>query len=68
MIRFAAALATFGALLSFASPAAAAPGPIYANCSEARADGVYNIPQGDPAYWDDGDRDGDGFACEPPRQ
>lgn len=37
----------------------------YANCSEAHADGRFNIPQGDPDYWEDGDRDGDGYACEP---
>ena len=37
----------------------------YSNCSQAHADGRYNIPQGDPDYWEDGDRDGDGYACEP---
>lgn len=37
----------------------------YSNCSQAHADGRYNIPEGDPDYWDDGDRDGDGYACEP---
>lgn len=59
----------FAAAAMFAAPgvASAAPGPVYADCSEARADGVYNIPQDDPAYWEDGDRDGDGFACEPPQ-
>jgi Excalibur calcium-binding domain len=41
------------------------PGPVYRNCTEAHNAGVYNIPKGDPAYWPDGDRDGDGFACEP---
>lgn len=41
--------------------AAAAP---YGNCSEAHADGRYDIPRGDDAYWDDGDRDQDGIACE----
>lgn len=40
-------------------------GPVYSTCSDAHDAGVYNIPKGDPAYWPDGDRDGDGFACEP---
>lgn len=42
-------------------------GPVYPTCSDAHDAGVYNIPMGDDAYWPDGDRDGDGFACEPPR-
>jgi len=42
-------------------------GPVYATCGDAHDAGVYNIPQGDAAYWPDGDKDGDGFACEPPR-
>lgn len=46
------------------APAVATASP-YANCSEAHADGRYNIPEDDPDYWDDGDRDGDGYACEP---
>jgi hypothetical protein len=46
-----------------AAPAAVAEGP-YANCSAAHADGRYDIPQGDPDYWIDGDRDKDGFACD----
>nr|WP_090275281.1 excalibur calcium-binding domain-containing protein [Mycolicibacterium komanii]CRL68256.1 Excalibur domain-containing protein [Mycolicibacterium komanii] len=45
------------------APAALADGP-YANCSAAHADGRYDIPQGDPDYWDGGDRDHDGIACE----
>lgn len=59
-------LCVLGALVTLsASPVAAAdPGPVYANCSEARADGATNIPKDDPAYWEDGDRDGDGIACE----
>ena len=68
MIRYTVAAAAAAALLGFAAPAAAAPGPVYANCSEAAAAGVYNIPQDDPAYWPGGDRDGDGLACEPPQQ
>jgi len=36
----------------------------YSTCSEAAQDGVFNIPEGDDNYWDEGDRDGDGIACE----
>jgi len=58
----AAALAAgFGVL---AAPPAIADPP-YMNCSEAHADGRYNIPSDDPAYRDNLDRDGDGYACEP---
>jgi hypothetical protein len=46
-----------------AAPVASASGP-YANCSEAHADGRYDIPKGDPDYWSKGDRDDDGIACE----
>jgi hypothetical protein len=42
---------------------ASAGGP-YANCTQAHADGRYDIPQDDPDYWDGGDRDHDGIACE----
>ena len=38
--------------------------PPYRNCSEAHADGRYDIPQGDAAYRSKLDRDGDGIACE----
>ena len=34
------------------------------NCTEAHNDGVWDIPSSDEAYWEDGDRDGDGIACE----
>jgi hypothetical protein len=46
-----------------AAPSAAAGGH-YRNCKEAHQDGRYDIPQGDPDYWDGGDRDHDGIACE----
>lgn len=46
------------------APAVSA-GPPYQNCSEAHADGRYNIPKGDEAYRSKLDRDGDGLACEP---
>lgn len=37
---------------------------VYANCSEAEAAGVSNIPSTDAAYTTGLDRDGDGIACE----
>jgi hypothetical protein len=46
------------------APAALADSP-YRNCSEAHADGRYNIPSNDPAYRPQLDRDGDSLACEP---
>jgi hypothetical protein len=58
MAAFVVAATAIGA----AAPAAVASP--YANCSEAKADGVYNIPRGDENYWEDGDRDQDGIACE----
>ena len=36
----------------------------YANCSEARADGVCDIPEGSEDYCSKQDRDNDGIACE----
>ncbi len=60
--------AVFGLALGLAPTAAAYEyGPVYATCQDAHDAGVYNIPQDDPAYWPDGDKDGDGYACEPPR-
>lgn len=50
--------------LGVAPSALAAPGPVYATCSEAREAGDTDIPAGSEAYWADGDRDGDGVACE----
>ena len=50
--------------LGLAPMASADPGPVYANCTEARDAGDTDIPIGDDAYWEDGDRDGDGVACE----
>jgi hypothetical protein len=50
--------------LGVAPVAVADPGPVYANCTEAREAGDTDIPIGDDAYWPDGDRDGDGLACE----
>jgi hypothetical protein len=45
------------------APTASAERP-YANCTQAHQDGRYDIPQGDDAYWNGGDRDDDGIACE----
>lgn len=36
----------------------------FANCSEAKAKGYYNIRKGSPGYRPALDRDGDGIACE----
>ncbi|OMB84189.1 excalibur calcium-binding domain-containing protein [Mycolicibacterium farcinogenes] len=47
--------------VGLAPVAAARP---YANCTQAHQDGRYDIPQDDPAYWDGGDRDHDGYACD----
>jgi hypothetical protein len=60
MIRIVMAAVGVGVLLA---PAAQASGP-YANCSQAKADGVCNIPQNSPDYQAKLDRDGDGIACE----
>ena len=49
-----------------ASPAAAAPP--YQNCDAAAAEGVYNIPAGDPRYAPGLDRDKDNVACDDPNQ
>ena len=58
-----AAVTGFTALT--ATPAFAMATP-YPNCDAAAADGVYNIPQGDPRYAPGLDRDSDGIACENP--
>lgn len=42
----------------------APPSVYYRNCSQAHADGRYDIPVGDPAYRPGLDRDHDGYACE----
>jgi hypothetical protein len=64
MIRFFIAAVIVGAATVIgAAPVAVAEGS-YGNCSEAHADGRYDIPRGDPDYWEDGDRDQDGIACE----
>jgi len=36
----------------------------YENCSEAKANGECDIPQGTDHYCSEQDRDGDGVACE----
>jgi hypothetical protein len=37
---------------------------VYANCTEAKANGRCNIKSSDPDYCPKQDRDGDGIACE----
>jgi Excalibur calcium-binding domain len=36
----------------------------YKNCAEAHADGRYDIPEGDPTYRPELDKDHNGIACE----
>lgn len=62
-----AAMAAIGAVFVLGTAVApvAVAGPPYQNCSEAHADGRYNIPSDDPAYSSKLDRDHDGLACEP---
>ena len=48
-----------------ATPAFAMATP-YPNCAAAAADGLYNIPDGDPRYAPGLDRDNDGLACDGP--
>ncbi|MEJ2859541.1 excalibur calcium-binding domain-containing protein [Actinomycetospora flava] len=50
--------------LGTAGPALAVPAVYYANCTEAFAAGVQNIPQGTPGYRPALDRDRDGVACD----
>jgi hypothetical protein len=45
-------------------PAALQQQPYYANCTDARAHGASNIPQGSPGYRPELDADHDGFACD----
>lgn len=65
MLRTVFALASLAVGFGIATAPAALADPPYRNCSEAHADGRYNIPSNDPAYRSQLDRDGDGFACEP---
>ncbi|MEZ0383749.1 excalibur calcium-binding domain-containing protein [Mycobacterium sp. pW045] len=62
---FLAAVAAITAAMGAVLAPAVSAGPPYQNCSEAHADGRYNIPKGDEAYRSKLDRDGDGLACEP---
>lgn len=50
--------------LSAAPASADVYGPIFPVCDAAFAAGVYNIPQGSPAYHPALDTDADGVACE----
>ena len=62
LIAVAAAVACLG--LGLTPAASASFGPVYDSCTEAHDDGVWNIPESDDAYWEGGDRDDDGIACE----
>lgn len=68
MLRFVVTLLLFAlsATLAGAAHAAPPPGPVYATCGDAHGAGVYDIPRGTPAYWNGGDRDNDGYACDSP--
>ena len=65
MLRAAFAITSLMVGIGLATAPAALADPPYRNCSEAHADGRYNIPSTDPAYGPKLDRDGDGLACEP---
>ncbi|UMB70807.1 excalibur calcium-binding domain-containing protein [Mycobacterium paraterrae] len=65
MLRTAFVTASLLVGLGIAAAPTALADPPYRNCSEAHADGRYNIPSTDPAYRSQLDRDQDGLACEP---
>jgi hypothetical protein len=57
--------AAFGAVaIAVATPAHADPNKPFKNCTQAKANGYCDIPQGSPMYTPSQDRDGDGYACE----
>jgi len=64
MIRtlVASLLLVAAAAIGFA-PVASASGP-YKNCTQAKLDGVCNIPASSSDYQSKLDRDGDGIGCE----
>jgi len=63
---FVVALSALGAIAvgTVVGGASASADPPYANCSDAHADGRYDIPRDDPGYAPKLDRDHDGIACE----
>jgi hypothetical protein len=61
VIRFVALLLAAAAVGIAAPPQAQASFP---NCSAAKEAGFCDIPEGDPNYSADLDRDQDGIACE----
>ncbi len=67
MLRTALVIATLMVGVGIVAAPDTLADPPYRNCSEAHADGRYNIPSTDPAYRSQLDRDGDGLACEPYR-
>jgi hypothetical protein len=48
----------------FCSDGVAPNSVYYKNCAEAHGDGRYDIPEGEPAYRPDLDKDHNGIACE----
>lgn len=61
----AALIAAVGFSALSAAPASAdVHGPIFPVCDAAFAAGIYNIPQGSPAYTSALDSDADGIGCE----
>jgi hypothetical protein len=59
-----AGLATAAIAGSLMGAGAANADVYYKNCSEARADGMTPLFEGDPGYAPHLDRDNDGIACE----
>jgi excalibur calcium-binding domain-containing protein len=57
-------VASIGAILIGAAPAASADPQPYANCAAAAKAGAYNIPSDSPYYGPWLDRDNDGIGCE----
>jgi hypothetical protein len=57
-------LATVAGFSVLSATPAMAVGTAYDNCSDAAAQGVYNIPAGSPGYGTHLDSDLDGIGCE----
>ncbi|WP_007468431.1 excalibur calcium-binding domain-containing protein [Segniliparus rugosus] len=64
MRKHAFAVLALGPVALLLSAPTAEAGPLYRNCSEARAAGTAPLYRGDPGYSSKLDRDGDGVACE----
>ena len=57
-------VASIGAILIGAAPAASADSQPFSNCKAAADAGAYNIPSDSPYYGPWLDRDNDGIGCE----